>query len=167
MAESLDRWLDVAMAEYADAPAPLGFEARTIARLQEEKPRRMWAWSGALATAAALVVVATLAVRVTRVDDMPVPRVAENVAVPTIEKVTARRPALHQVVAKEPTVTTRGVPIVAAPITRQEEAILRVVRNARAKQLASLVAPAKDFKGESIPLEIQNLNIPTMFGDEK
>jgi hypothetical protein len=167
MADSLDRWLDVAMSEYASRPAPLGFEARTIARLREEKPRQVWAWAAACATAAAIVMVAVLGLRVTRVADMPVPIITEHLPVPAIGKTNPVVPQLRIVAAKAKIDSTRGVPIVAAPITRQEEAILRVVRNARAKQLASLAAKPKEFRGESTPLEIQDLNIPTMFGEQK
>ena len=166
MAESLDRWLDVAMSEYASAPTPLGFEARTIARLREERPRRMWAWTATFA-AAAVVMVVVLGFRNTRVAEMAVPTIAEQITVPAIEKTHPAVLPPRMIVAKAQTDSARGVPIVAAPVTRQEEAILRVVRNARAKQLASLAAPQKEFKGESTPLEIQDLNIPTMFGEEK
>jgi hypothetical protein len=167
MADPLDRWLDVAMSEYAEASTTLGFEARVIARLRGEKPRRVRVWAAAFAAAAAMVVAATLGIRATQVHEMPVPRIAESFVVPRIEKVTVRSPERQQRVVNTQTASTRGVPIVATPITRQEEAVLRVVRNARAKQMASLAVPLKEFTGESTPLEIQDLNIPTIFGEER
>ena len=167
MADSLDRWLDHALAEYSDASAPLGFEARTIARLREETPRQTWRWTTAAAFAAA-VAVAVFTLPRLRVEEMKVPPpIATKIRVPALEKtrmaMAERRPRAARVKVD----SMRGVPIVATPLTAQEQALLRVVRNARAKQYAGLVSRPRDLSKEVDPLEFKQMEIPALGKEEK
>ena len=165
MADSMDQWLDHALAEYSDVSAPFGFESRTVARLREERPLRRWGWITAVAFAAALAL-AVFTRPGLRVEEMKVPPIAVKIRVPAIEKtrMVGERRAMVARVKVDP---MRGVPIVATPLTAQEQALLRVVRNARAKQYAALVSQPQDLSKEVAPLEFKRMEIPLLGREEK
>jgi hypothetical protein len=157
MPDQIDSWLDAAMADYANVHAPLGFEARVITRLRERKKSRTWMWPAVVAAGIAIAVFTVIADRTNTVD---LPSYTVRIAVPPIQRTSATVAAPrtnHQVLRA---VETRGVPIVSAPVTAQEEAILRVTRNARAKQLASFATDRTDLTQEKNLLEIQELDFP-------
>jgi len=165
--EKLDRWLETALAEYADVHPPLGFEARTMARLREDKPRRGWIWELGFAVAAAAVFVMVIRVTVNRAIPADPPVITARIVVPQIQRVVVETsaPPARRVVERQD--ATRGVPIVASPVTPQEEAILRLVGNSRAQQLASLAVRHGDLTKESNQLQIQELNIPPVVKEEE
>jgi hypothetical protein len=164
MRDQIDSWLDGAMADYANVHAPFGFEARVIARLREREKRYGWVWPAALVAAIAMAV---FTVNVDRANTVDLPSYTVRIAVPPIQRIsmTVAVPRPNHQVSR--TVETRGVPIVSAPVTAQEEAILRVTRNARAKQLASLATDRTDLTQEKNLLEIQELDFPPVTREEK
>lgn len=165
MKDSMDRWLDVAMSEYASVSVPLGFEMRTVAKLREEQPRRAWGW--AVVAAFAAIVVAALTFHGFRVAEMSVAPIAEQIRVPAIDKGQLVTAPHHARAARASSSSVRGVPIVATPLTAQEQALLRLVRNARAKQYAGLVSKPEDLSKEVDPLEFKQMEIPALGREEK
>lgn len=164
MPDQIDSWLDAAMADYANVHAPLGFEARVTARLREREKRRGWMGAAALAAAIAIAVFTGIADRANTVD---LPSYTVRIEVPANQRISATvaAPRANRQVLRA--VETRGVPIVAAPVTAQEEAILRVTRNARAKQLASLATDRTDLTQEKNLLEIRELDFPPVAREDK
>ena len=163
MPDSIDQWLDVAIAERAEVSTPPGFELRTIARLREEQPGRSWGW--AVAVTAAALAIGIFAFHDWRAAEMKVVPISERISVPAIDKIHMATRRQQVVEAREHVDRTRGVPIIAAPVTSQEQALLRVVRNGRAKQYAGLVSQAEDLSKELQPLEFKQMEIP-MLGRE-
>ena len=54
---NLDRWLDAALRDRANAEPRMGLEARVLARLGSEQPRRTFSWMPLFAAAAVLVAI--------------------------------------------------------------------------------------------------------------
>ncbi len=162
----LDSWLDDALASYSNVAVPYGLEARMLGKLRERKLRRFswmsWAWAGAPAVAIALILVIAAVPRNTGA--IP-PALHARIAVPEVRKV-ALAPVNGQP-AKAVPVSTRGVPIVAVALNSQEEAILRMVRNARARQLATLTADRGDVRLEGDIIGFRELQIPPVTREEE
>ncbi|HEY3929970.1 MAG TPA: hypothetical protein VGL89_16485 [Candidatus Koribacter sp.] len=163
--DHLDRWLDTALNEYSNAEAPLGFELRTIARLRDQRSAKYRSRAFRLAAALTVAIAVVLALRWSHAPIASPPLVQARIVVPAIEKVSfispapkARRNAAHE--------SVRGVPIVATPLTPQEEAILRVGRNAHARQLAFAPPVRRDLTQPQDPLDIQELDISPVGKEE-
>lgn len=165
--DQFDRWLDSAMAGYSDVPLPLGFEARTIAKLRERRLQRGWMWTFSLAAATALCMV--FAMIATRPVPSGPPAFRARITVPVVKRVTevsAVKPLPHPKRTIAGPDSTRGVPIIAAPVTKQEEAVLHVLRNSHAQQLASLTAQEEELSREGTVLQIRELDIPPVVKQE-
>ena len=163
--DQFDVWLDRALAEYSAVEPPLGFEGRMLERLR--RPRLQRNWLAFLAVPAFAAVIWAIAVLKTPVSGPPAPLQAKT-TVPEIQKVEIDpRIASHRLVAAQRPQPTRGVPIVVPPVTREEEAILRVVRNSRAKQLAGVMTRPDDLSQEGTLLEIKKLEIAPILGERK
>lgn len=163
--DQLDTWLDTAMAEYALVQPSPGFEARMIAELRARASRRLlWIPLTSLSVAAAIVAVIFIFPVLRTKVGVP-PQLHSQIAGPQIQRVAivVATPEPKQVVARHD--ATRGVPIVATPLNPQEEAILRVVRNARAPQLATLT-PERPVVNEKNFLEFRELDIPLVTREE-
>lgn len=166
MRDPIDNWLDAAMTDYADVRAPLGFEARLLARLRQRTFRPGWACSFGFAAVMVTIVAALLTINLDDSATIEIPSISAHIPSPVIERKTAVVAASRPKLATTRNDQNRGVPITAAPLTPQEEAILRLVRNSRAQQLASLTVKHGDLTKESNTLQIQELNIPAVGKEE-
>ena len=164
--DPLDQWLDVALGDYGDVEVPLGFELRTMGRLREVQLNRHRVWTFGFASASVLAITLALIFLWPQHSITNLPRIPTHIAVPQIAKVGVV-PTVRIQKQTAHRASTRGVPIVAAPLTRQEEAILRVLHNARARQLAFLPPASRDLTQEQDPLDIQELDIPPIMKREQ
>ena len=162
-----DDWLNTALAEYSNVEPPLGFESRTSAVLRTRQRRPMGLFTAAVATAVLLAIAVTAAL--SRPLPSAPPVLSAKISVPAIERVVSQplKPKTNrpQRTIAEPSV--RGVPIVASPITPQEEAVLRLFRNSRAKQLAGLVVKPRDLSKETDLLQFEEMEIPVLGKEER
>ncbi|ABF39593.1 hypothetical protein Acid345_0588 [Candidatus Koribacter versatilis Ellin345] len=166
--DRFDGWLDTALAEYSNVEPTLGFESRMLAAVRGRKQRAVWMWSTGLA-AAAVVVISFLTALNQPVPSAP-PVVSARISVPAIERVTAQaaaEPKQRKTRPQDVQTSIRGVPVVASPFTPQEEAVLRLVRNSRAKQLAGLVAQPRDLSKEVDLLQFKEMEIPVLGREEE
>ena len=168
--DKFDDWLDTALAEYSKVEPPVGWQSRVIASMHVSRRRSIWMWSAAIATAAMLVIAFVAAFQRSLPKEPPI--IGAQIAVPAIERVELQAGSSSPSVLRRPRlqsreVSVRGVPIVAAPITPQEEAVLRLVRNSRARQLAGLVVQPRDLSKETDLLQFKEMEIPVLGREEE
>lgn len=159
--QDLNRWLDTALDDYTKVEVPLGLELRTIVRLRESQRAPQRAWMLALAAACVVVAGIGLALLWPPAPLGAPPLVTAQIAVPRIEK--AKAAVATPWVRSGHRDPTRGVPIVVAPLTPEEQALIRLMRNAGAQKLAysgTLRHAGLDRPAE--PLHIENLTIPPL-----
>lgn len=134
--EQLERWLDLAMKEYADVQPREGFEQRVAQRLQKGQVR--WGW--ALAPLAAAAVLATCILVWRSQPQVGAPPVLQaKVNVPALQRVEMHEPAQQRPRRGNRTPhDPRGAPLVTPGLSPQEQAILQMLRTSRATTMAAL-----------------------------
>jgi hypothetical protein len=124
MGDQLDRIIDSALAEYSNVEPRAELEQRVLAHLRQRKARRAWAFAGALAVAAMIVL--TLAVQPHPSEAPPVERPQPPVAV--AKQMPAPVAAARPHARRQPSVPKRRQFPTFSPLTEQERVLLRAVR---------------------------------------
>lgn len=176
----VDDLLDSALARYAQAEPRPGLEARLLARLRSEPEPAAFAWhwlpmaaAAAVILAAALYFAGSRESRPPEVAVEPQPAVAPQVTTPPPPEPSGT--VVNRAVAKQPSAAGASMRAAGArasisvrrqeffqptPLSEQEAALLRFVRQTPAEDLLAL---ARQSRAEPIPeLRVEALNIPPL-----
>ncbi len=177
----VDELLDSALARYAQVEPRPGLEARLLARLRSEPEPAAFGWRWLPMAAAAAVVVAAVLYfagsresRPPEVAVQPQPAVAPTVTPPPVMPKPSA-PVANRAVAKQPSAAGASLRAAGArvsislrrqeffqptPVSEQEAALMRFVRQAPAEDLLAL---ARQSRAEPIPdLRVDALDIPPL-----